>query len=94
MGTLLNPDYVSHAFTKFLKKNGLRVIRLHDLRHSCASLLLAQGISMKQIQEWLGHSNFNTTANTYAHLDKSSMNESANAIANALSTQKNVSVPA
>ena len=85
MGMLLNPDYVSHKFTKVLKANGLRVIRFHDLRHSCASLLLANGISMKQIQVWLGHSNYNTTANIYAHLDTSSMNESANAIANALS---------
>ena len=58
MGTLLNPDYVSHAFTKLLKKNDLRIIRFHDLRHTCASLLLAEGINMKQIQVWLGHSNY------------------------------------
>ena len=39
---------------------------------SCASLLLKSGVSMKEIQEWLGHSNFSTTANIYAHLDSSS----------------------
>ena len=89
MGTLLNPDYVSHKFTKVLKSNSMKIIRFHDLRHSCASLLLANGISMKQIQVWLGHSNYNTTANIYAHLDTNSMNESANAIATALS-QKNI----
>lgn len=88
MGTLLNLDYVSHAFTKLLKKNDLRIIRFHDLRHTCASLLLAEGINMKQIQVWLGHSNYNTTANIYAHLDSNSMNESANAISNVLSTDK------
>lgn len=85
MGTLLNPDYVSHAFTKLLKKNNLRVIRFHDLRHTCASLLLAEGINMKQIQVWLGHSNYNTTANIYAHLDSSSMNVVADSISNVLS---------
>ena len=44
-------------------------MRLHDLRHSCASLLLANGVSLKQIQEWLGHSDFAITANIYAHLE-------------------------
>ncbi|MFC7559836.1 tyrosine-type recombinase/integrase [Paenibacillus farraposensis] len=43
-------------FTRTLKKHGMRRIRYHDLRHSCASLLLANGISMKEIQEGLGHS--------------------------------------
>ena len=85
MGTLLNLDYVSHAFTKLLKKNDLRIIRFHDLRHTCASLLLAEGINMKQIQVWLGHSNYNTTANIYAHLDSSSMEQCGIAISNILS---------
>ena len=83
-GNLLNPDYVSHAFTKLLKKNKLRLIRFHDLRHSCASLLLSEGINMKQIQVWLGHSNYNTTANIYTHLDTSSMNNPADIISNSL----------
>lgn len=39
-------------------------------------------------KSWLGHSNYNTTANIYAHLDSNSMNESANAISNVLSTDK------
>ena len=90
MGMLLNPDYVSHKFAKILKANDMKKIRFHDLRHSCASLLLANGVSIKQIQVWLGHSNYNTTANIYAHLDKSHMNESANIIENAL-RQKNIS---
>ena len=49
--------------------------RLHDLRHTCASLLLNKGkgkVTMKDIQEWLGHSDYKTTANVYAHLDLSS----------------------
>ncbi|NLW79132.1 MAG: site-specific integrase [Ruminococcaceae bacterium] len=84
LGNLVTPDVVSQHFGKLLKKHGLRHIRFHDLRHSCASLLLANGVSMKQIQEWLGHSSYNTTANIYAHLDSNSKISSANAIASAL----------
>lgn len=53
---------------------------LPDLRHTCASLLLSNGISMKQIQIWLGHSTFSTTADIYAHLDYSAQEASANAM--------------
>ena len=59
--------------------------QIHDLRHSCASLLLSNGVPMKQIQEWLGHSDFSTTANIYAHLDYSSKLSSAQAMAASLS---------
>ena len=71
-------------FGILLRKNNMRHIRFHDLRHSCASLLLAKGVPMKSIQEWLGHSNFSTTANLYAHLDTNSKKISANALENAL----------
>ena len=69
IGELIHPDYISTEFPKFLRKHGLRKIRFHDTRHSCASLLLRNGVSMKQIQAWLGHSDYSTTANLYAHLD-------------------------
>jgi site-specific recombinase XerD len=55
-------------------------MRFHDLRHSCASLLLANGVPLKQIQDWLGHSDFAITANTYAHLDYNSKLASAGAM--------------
>ena len=55
-------------------------IRFHDLRHSCASLLFAQGVSLKEIQAWLGHSTIGTTANIYTHLDENNKLSSANAI--------------
>lgn len=83
-GKLLRPDYVTEHFSILLSKIGLKHIRFHDLRHSCASLLLAKDINMKAIQEWLGHSCFSTTANLYAHLDSKSKKESANALFNAL----------
>ena len=80
IGDLIKPGYLSVEFPKLLEKKGLRRIRFHDLRHSCASLLIANGVPMKQIQEWLGHSDFSTTANIYAHLDYSSKLSSADAL--------------
>lgn len=80
-GMLITPNYISRTFGNLLKKHGLRHIRYHDLRHTCASLLLKNGIPMKAIQEWLGHATFEVTANTYAHLDYSSKEQSARQIA-------------
>lgn len=79
-GNIVRPDYVTQHFSMLLDKNNMRHIRFHDLRHSCASLLLVKGIPMKSIQEWLGHSNFSTTANLYAHLDTNSKKVSASVI--------------
>jgi len=84
MGNRIKPDYITGTFPKLLEKHGLRKIRFHDLRHTAASLLLANGIAMKQIQEWMGHSDFSTTANIYAHLDYNSKISSANAMINGL----------
>lgn len=85
MGYRMRLDYLTSEFPKFLKRHGLKRMRFHDLRHSCASLLLANGVPMKQIQEWLGHSDFSTTANVYAHLDYNSKLSSADAMVNGLS---------
>ena len=59
------------------KQFSVPVIILCD---ACASLLLANGVPMKQIQEWLGHSDFSTTANIYVHLDYASKLSSAQAM--------------
>ena len=80
MGNIFNPRNLSSNFSKLLELKGLRHIRFHDLRHSCASLLLANDVPMKQIQEWLGHSDISTTANIYAHLDYKSKITSAQAM--------------
>ena len=69
LGKLYDPDFVTGHFGQLLKKHNLKKIRFHDLRHSCASVLLAQGVPMKQIREWLGHSDISTTANIYSRLD-------------------------
>ena len=77
LGERMRANYLTSAFPKFLESHGLRRMRFHDLRHSCASLLLANGVPLKHIQEWLGHSDFTTTANIYAHLDYKSKITSA-----------------
>lgn len=68
-GQQLKPNYISQTFARILRKNNLRKIRFHDLRHTCASILINQGFQLKDIQDWLGHSNIQTTANIYGHLD-------------------------
>lgn len=88
MGMLFRPNYVTDHFKLLLRQHKLRPIRFHDLRHSCASLLLSQGIPMKQIQDWLGHSTFATTADIYSHLDFNSKQESAEAIALAFAPEE------
>ena len=89
MGNLLMPNALSDSFQLVLRDYNLRRIRFRDLRHSCASLLLANNVPMKQIQEWLGHSDFSTTANIYSHLDYSSKVSSAEAMLNGLGMGSN-----
>lgn len=84
MGNLLKPNYVTNHFGVLLRKYGLDKIRFHDLRHSCATLLLSNGEDLKRIQGWLGHSTITITADTYAHLDAASKRGSASKIENSL----------
>jgi integrase len=79
-GNIMRPNYVSEHFAWLLDKYGLRKIRFHDLRHTCASFLVQNKIQMKQVQEWMGHSDIGTTGNIYSHLDFDSKLESADAI--------------
>ena len=62
------PDSVSHAFTKIARSAGLKGVRLHDLRHAHASLMLRQGVHPKIVQERLGHSSIAITLDTYSHV--------------------------
>ena len=90
-----SPDYVSHTFHKLLKKYDLPHIRFHDLRHTCASMLLSEGYGLKDVQEWLGHSDIKMTANIYGHLDirrkrsiANSLEQAAAAVCKAVKKQK------
>lgn len=83
-GKPYSPDYITHRFNDLLKIHNLPHIRFHELRHSCASILLSMGWSLKDIQEWLGHSDIKMTANIYSHLDTTRKNSIASAISGSL----------
>ena len=68
-GRPYSPDYITQKFPALLKAHGMPHIRLHELRHSCASLLINAGFTLKGGQEWMGHSDSKMTANIYGHLD-------------------------
>ena len=78
------PDYISNQFSKLLENNSMPHIRFHTLRHSFASALLVEGVSMKAVQELLGHSDFSTTANIYSHVTDEAKTQALNKISNTL----------
>ena len=72
-GELFKLDYMTRCVKKYFELANLTPIRFHDLRHSCASKLHKDGVDMKNIQNWLGHANVRTTADTYTHTDVDSL---------------------
>lgn len=80
-GTVERPDRVSRRFKQIATAAGLAVIRLHDGRHSAASLALESGSSMKEVQDLLGHSTYNLTANTYTHVSQTTRDAGAERVA-------------
>ena len=77
-GEPFKPDYISKTFPKLLRKYNLPRIRFHELRHTAGSLLLAKGLSVKQIQEYLGHEQVSTTLDIYGHLSIEGKKETSN----------------
>ena len=61
--------FITDHFSRLLKRNGLPHIRFHELRHSCASMLLNDGFTLKDVQEYMGHADIKMTADLYGHLD-------------------------
>lgn len=80
LGRLYKPSYVTNHFGVLLKQLGMKVIRFHDLRHTFASILINSNKPLIEVSGFLGHSDISTTANIYAHLDKSSKQGCADAI--------------
>ncbi|HUY73238.1 MAG TPA: tyrosine-type recombinase/integrase [Candidatus Dormibacteraeota bacterium] len=84
-GTPLDGDnMISRPFTRLLERGGLQAMRFHDLRHSCASLLLAQGVAPRVVMETLGHSRISVTLDTYTHVLPALQREAADAMDRAL----------
>jgi integrase len=84
-GSPFSPDYISRKFSKILKASGFPPLRFHELRHTAGSLLLAKGLSAKQIQEYLGHEQVATTLDIYGHLSIEGKKEASNIIGGLLS---------
>lgn len=77
IGNILHPDTITSMFERFIKNTGLPRIRFHDLRHTCATILLNNGANLKVVSANLGHTNLSTT-NLYLHALKSASKECAN----------------
>ena len=74
-GRPIEPRNLYRSFTRVAKNAGLRVIRLHDARHGCATLLTAAGVAPRVVMEILGHSQIAITMNTYAHVVQDTQRE-------------------
>ena len=81
MGKALDPATLTRNFEKLVRRVGKSHIRLHDLRHFHASLLLKAGVHLKVVQERLGHSSIAITADTYSHVAPSLQREAADVFA-------------
>lgn len=83
-GRWLCPDIVTHEFKEHAKASGMGHLTFRQLRHGAASLLIAQGVSLKIVQENLGHSTYQITADIYAHVAPELKQVAADAIDEAL----------
>jgi integrase len=76
-GTAIDPRSLNRQLAVLCRRAKLRPVRIHDLRHTCASLLLAEGVAVRTIMETLGHSNISMTLDTYAHVMETTLKEAA-----------------
>lgn len=77
IGTALDPRNVLRALSVVLKAAGVPHVRFHDLRHSAASLLIAEGVELVEVSMLLGHSELRVTADLYTHLVKQTASKAA-----------------
>ena len=83
-GKLIKPNFVTKKFKELIDKNNLRPIKFKNLRHSCATLLIANGITLDKVQILLGHSTVKTTETYYANTEVIDKQEAIDTIANVL----------
>ncbi len=84
---MIEPRNLARVLDALVVEAGVRRIRLHDMSHTCASLLLAQGVPARVVMEVLGHSQLGITMNLYSHVMPSALREAADAIDRALGSQ-------
>ncbi len=88
-GCIMHPDTYTDIFKKFIKKHNLPNIRLHDLRHTAATLLIHAGLNIRAVARRLGHANANVTLGIYAHALESADETAANVIEEYINQNQN-----
>jgi integrase len=88
----MEPRNLSRTFEHLVQQFGVRRIRFHDLRHTCASLLLAQGVPPRVVMDVLGHSQLSITMDLYSHVMPSALRETADAMDRALNRRRRLSI--
>ena len=88
LGDFLKPDGFVKSYKRLLKKCGLPIISFHELRHSVATALLANGTSAKEVQELFGHAKINTVLDIYSHVIPEIKNKTAESLNNLLPKQE------
>ena len=88
-GSVINPDTLTSWFKRFIRRNNLPDIHLHNLRHTVATLLIAAGVDIATVSTRLGHTNKTTTLNIYTHAIKSADEAAANTIQDILNNTRN-----
>lgn len=88
-GGVMHPDSLTYWFKKFIKKYDMPDITIHSLRHTNATLLIANGVNLTTVSNRLGHSSTNTTTRIYAHAIKAADEIAADTLENLLSPQNN-----
>jgi integrase len=87
IGTPIEPSNLRRDFNELIEKAGVRRIRFHDLRHTCATLLFAQGVAPRVVMDVLGHSTLGITMDLYAHVTPSALIDAASAMDAALNNE-------
>ncbi len=83
-GIPLTPNALTSRFSYLLKKNNLRHIRFHDLRHTCAALLISSRVPMYEVSKWMGHSTIAITYDLYGHIEFENKIKCASALSDVL----------
>lgn len=86
---LLKPSRLTSKFKALLRENHLREIRYHDLRHTCAALLITARMPLIDVSRWLGHSSIAITADLYGHLEFISKEQCASILEDTIFTKGN-----
>lgn len=87
IGAPYNPDTITRMWLKHIRKAGVRVIRLHDARHSCGTAMHLRGVPLATIARWLGHADASVTARIYAHTQDDSLKDAATTLGSVVTTR-------